>query len=128
MDGKQCLRGSTRGGNWPLSALSLIRKGGPFEWRIRGSRSRTVPRGARLPFGFPARGLAFAGENTATRENRGDSSRRGPIDNTTYHPSTMSISLESVNTADLEPIGTNSLESSDVVNPPQPNPEDLEKV
>jgi hypothetical protein len=40
----------------------------------------------------------------------------------------MSMSLKSVNTGDLESVGASDNESPDVVNPPQPDPEDMEKV
>jgi len=40
----------------------------------------------------------------------------------------MSVSLESVHTADPEPFGVNDFESPDVVNPSQSDPEDMKKV
>jgi len=40
----------------------------------------------------------------------------------------MSVSLESVDTADFESTGANDFESSDVMKPLKPNPEDMEQV
>jgi hypothetical protein len=62
-------------------------------------------------------------ESMTVRED----TRRNSSGTTTYPLSAMSVSLKSINTADLKSIGTGDPGSPHVVNP-QPDSEDMKKV
>ena len=54
--------------------------------------------------------------------------RARTFSHTTTLPPTMSMSLSSINTADLESVRSRDIESFNVVEPPRSGPEDVEKV